>query len=390
MKKGLFLYCSDKRTAFNFEKKLKEELGLKLKEIFNDLAAVESDVETILLIDQGDIPSDYHFKGKNYFILTHGMDFSRWKNFYRRGIDVIKIDDHLYYLGLKLSSLGYRIIKDQETPEEDIVFKPRFVSDRIDDNFRKGITTIYSIKDGIGKTNISLSLAAYTRKNTSDTRVVILDLDSCFSGIRKFVDKNSGVSEVDLGAGSVLLELGKKMYKHEKTDLFLVPYEKEIETDQEKTSPRLVDILEELKRGFDLIVIDTGSQINNLPLTAISCSSTLFLITDHRNYIQRETVDLARKTLHEQGIIVPNTYFVINKVKHAESFSTGDFEKRFSFKVAGVIDYDGNISDYEDKKLIYSLSDKKNSLLDCIKSMSSILGFESERRVKSKFRDIFS
>jgi len=162
MKKGLFLYCSDKRTAFNFEKKLKEELGLKLKEIFNDLAAVESDVETILLIDQGDIPSDYHFKGKNYFILTHGMDFSRWKNFYRRGIDVIKIDDHLYYLGLKLSSLGYRIIKDQETPEEDIVFKPRFVSDRIDDNFRKGITTIYSIKDGIGKTNISLSLAAYT------------------------------------------------------------------------------------------------------------------------------------------------------------------------------------------------------------------------------------
>lgn len=385
MKKGLFLYCSDKRTAFNFEKKLNEKFGFGIKEIFNDLADVGDNLETVMLIDQGDIPSDYPFRGKNFFILTHGMDFHRWQNFYQKNVDVIKIDDRLSCLSLKLISLGYEIKEKQV--EKKTFLKSRSAFEKIEDNLKDGVMTFYSIKDGVGKTTLALNFAAYAKKQAPQTKVIVLDLDDSFSGIKEFVDKNSGISKVDLGVGSVLSTLGKEMYKHDRSGLFLITYKKDLNVS--KTNTFLPNILKELKRTFDLIVIDTNSNLNDLLLTTINHSFLVFLITDHRNYIQRKTIELIKKTLPEQGLIVPNAYFIINKLRHRSSFLIGDFEKEHSLQVSGIIDYDNNISDYEDKKLIYSLGEGNRAMTDCFKNIFDATGFSSEKNIKSKFQDIF-
>lgn len=377
MKKGIFVCCSDRKTSFTFEKQLREELDLRVKEIISEPGMVDKDAETVLYIDKGEIPSDYKLKGKNVFILTEGMDFNRWKKFNSKNIPVIKLDPNLIYLKEELNKLGYGF--EQKQTVQDTELKPHLAGEKLES--KQGIVGVYSIKDGVGKSTVALNLAGYIKETSPGTRVLLLDFDSRFSGVKNFIENNVGVSEISLGGKSTLEEMKRKIYKFNKIGLFIAP-----SNDNDEKSSDVVKILKELKRHFDLIIIDIDSQISDKTLTILNCVSILFLISDNRTYIKEGTVSFAKRILPKMGVKVPELYAVMNKSTYIESST---FEDRYKLKVAGFIEPDGEIFEYEERKLIYSLGNKKSSINDCVQKMAKVLKVDSQQKAKKKFQDIF-
>lgn len=375
MKKGIFICCSDRRTAFTFEKQLLEELDLKVREIVHEPGMVDREAETVIYIDKGEIPSDYELKGRNVIILTEGMDFQRWKAFKERGLPVIKLDSDLVYLKEELSKIGYdfgsrKVVKDVE-------LKPHLAGDKLES--KDGIVGVYSVKDGAGKTTVALNLAGHIKESSPNTRVVLVDFDSSYSSIKSFVENNIGVSEINLG--SIGLEKSKrKLYKFNRIDLFIMPF-----TGNEEPND-IVDTLIELKRHFDLILIDIESKVNDMTLTLLNCVSILFLVADNRSYVKEGVVNFANKTIPKLGLKIPEIYVVMNKSTYLESTT---FEDRYKLKVVGNIEKDEEIYEYEERKLIYSIGNKKSSLNECMQKMAKLLKVDTQQKAKRKFQDIF-
>ncbi len=374
MKKGIFVCCSDRRTSFSFEKQLNEELGLKVKEIISDLGMVEDDYEIVIYIDIGDIPSDYKLKGGNILILTEGMDFSRWERFNSRGFTVLKLDSSLIYLKEELSKLGYGF--ESSRVQEDVELKPHIAGEKLKEN--DGIIGIYSVKDGVGKSTVALNLAGYYKEMSPETRVLLLDLDSQFSSIRNFTNRNIGLSKISLGES--VFKNDREVYKSNKTGLFISP-----SSNMEKPE-EIVDMLKSLKKHFDMIIIDIASEINDSTLTALNCISNLFIVSDNRTYIKEATAYFAKEGASNLGLRIPEPHIVMNKSSKIESSS---FENRYKLKAAGYIEPDNEIYEYEERKLIYSLGNKKSSLNDCMDKIIKILGVNTEQKAKKKFQDIF-
>ena len=375
MKKGIFVCCSDRRTSFSFEKQLNEELGLKVKEIINDLGMVEDDYEVVIYIDIGDIPSDYNLKGANILLLTEGMDFRRWERFNSRGFTVLKLDSNLIYLKEELSKLGYEF--ETSRIQEDVELKPHIAGEKLESN--DGIIGIYSVKDGVGKSTIALNLAGYYKEMSPETRVILLDLDSQFSTIKNFTTKNVGLSKINLGKS--VFKSDREVYKSNKTGLFISPSSNGIEKPED-----IVDMLKKLKKHFDLIIIDIASEINDSTLTALNCVAALFIVSDNRTYIKEGTVYFAKEGITNLGIRIPEPYIVMNKSSQIKASS---FEDRYKLKVVGYIEPDNEIYEYEERKLIYSLGNKKSSMNNCMQNMIKILGINTEQKTKKKFQDIF-
>lgn len=375
MKKGIFVCCSDRRTSFSFEKQLNEELGLKVKEIINDLGMVEDDYEVVIYIDIGDIPSDYNLKGANILLLTEGMDFSRWERFNSRGFTVLKLDSNLIYLKEELSKLGYGF--ETSRIQEDVELKPYIAGEKLESN--DGIIGIYSVKDGVGKSTIALNLAGYYKEMSPETRVILLDLDSQFSTIKNFTTKNVGLSKINLGKS--VFKSDREVYKSNKTGLFISPSSNGIEKPED-----IVDMLKKLKKHFDLIIIDIASEIKDSTLTALNCVAALFIVSDNRTYIKEGTVYFAKEGIANLGIRIPEPYIVMNKSSQIKASS---FEDRYKLKVVGYIEPDNEIYEYEERKLIYSLGNKKSSMNNCMQDMIKILGINTEQKTKKKFQDIF-
>lgn len=377
MKKGIFICCSDRRTSFHIEKLLREELNLRVKEIINDPAMVDEESETVIYIDKGDLPSDYSFKGHNIFILTEGMDFNRWEKFNARGILVIKIDPVLAYLKEELAKIGYEF--GQRQIVEDVELKPHLAGDKLES--KEGIVGVYSVKDGIGKTTVALNLAGYIKETSPGTRVLLLDLDSQFSGIKNFIKNNVGVSEISLGVQSILEKMNRKVFRFNKLDLFIMP-----SNDKDEKPDDIVEMLTELKRHFDLIIIDSSSLIDEKSLTILNCISTLFLVSDNRSYIKEETANFVNDILPKMGINIPELYIVVNK---STSIQASTFEDKYRLKVISFIEFDTEVYEYEERKLIYGLGNKKSSMNDCIQKMAKTLGADTQQKAKKKFQDIF-
>lgn len=377
MKKGIFVYCSDKRTAFSFEKKLREELGLKAKEIIYDLALVPEDAETVLYIDKGDIPSDYRLKGKNTILVTEGMDFHRWKNFNARNIQVYKLDPALVYLKEVLNKLGYNFEQKQIVPQ-DTELKPHIAGEKL--GSKEGLVGIYSVKDGVGKSTVALNLAGYIKEVSPDTRVLLLDMDSFFTGIQNFVDRNIGISEIDLGAVSALG--GRKVCRYNKLDLYIMP-----SNNVDENPNNIVEMLKTLKKHFDLIIIDINSEVTEQTLTLLNCVSILFIVADNRTYIKEGSTFFAKQMLPKFGIQIPEQHIILNK---STSLESSIFEDKFNLKVIGNIEADSEIYEYEERKLLYSLGNKKSSISECIQKMIKVLKIDPQQKARKKFEDIFS
>jgi pilus assembly protein CpaE len=134
------------------------------------------------------------------------------------------------------------------------------------------IVTVFAAKGGCGKTTLAANLAAVLNRDGA-SRVCLLDLDLTFGDVASSLGLVASRSLVDVAAGfrSALTPFAPGL------DCLLAPVRP---GDSERVAPGLVgDLLGELPRWYDHIVIGTPARFSPLVLAALDRTHHQVLLT---------------------------------------------------------------------------------------------------------------
>ena len=148
------------------------------------------------------------------------------------------------------------------------------------------VISLVNQKGGVGKTTVSINLSAALGKLGKRTLLVDLDPQGNTStglGINKSDINGKSTYECLIGA----VEPREAIIKTRFTNLFVMPatinlagidYEFKVNKDSKfKANEQLKKIIDEIKRGFDYIIIDCPPQLGSLTINALVASDALII-----------------------------------------------------------------------------------------------------------------
>lgn len=256
----------------------------------------------------------------------HNALFAGAKDVLIKPIDPEKLMNGIY----RIYQLKERIVStNKETPQKKV---------------RKSelgqVYTIFSTKGGVGKTFVSINLAASLAKD-SEKRVVLVDLD------------------LDLGNAALALNLYPKFtisdvvddIRHMDSDLiesYLIPHESGIKVLPANIQPSMNDfinsehvriILEALRESFDYIIIDMPARFFETIMPALALADHLLIITAPEISSVRNTKSLL-VTLKDLNFPQSKIRIILNKEDLRGDIKKKDVEATLNKKVDASIGLD--------------------------------------------------
>lgn len=278
-------------------------------------------------------------------LLLHEKDIDYKKGMFAGAVDVLNIE-----------SDESEIIESIHKVEEVIQLKLKADKEARGIVTEAKVVTVCSTKGGVGKTTISVNLAAAFKKQ--NLSVAVLDLDLQFGDVSLMFDLQPTKTIYDWMKQSY--ENGDKSY-----DKFLLKHKTGIQILAAPTLPEFAELvkgehisylIEAMKKDFDVIVIDTPPSFVEASLVALENSDLILLIASmdlpalKNGKLAVETLELLglsnkihvilnrdgttqgmSKELVEnvlgrkiEGTIPSDYYTVIESINKGESFVTGD------------------------------------------------------------------
>ena len=202
------------------------------------------------------------------------------------------------------------------------------------------VYTVFSTKGGVGKTFVSINLAASLAK-TPEKRVVLVDLD------------------LDFGNAALALNLYPKFtitdviddIRHMDSDLiesYLVPHESGIEVLPANLQPNMNDfinaehihvILEALRESFDYVVVDMPGRFVETIMPALALADQLLVITTPELSAVRN-IKVLLVTLKDLNFPQSKIRIVLNKEDLRGEIKKNDVETTLNKKVDAAIGLD--------------------------------------------------
>jgi pilus assembly protein CpaE len=207
---------------------------------------------------------------------------------------------------------------------------------------RKGqVIVVFSGKGGVGKSMLSLNLAAALARDVSG-RVGLVDFDLQFGdlGVLLGLDAGRNVSQVveafpniDADFVEALMPEASGGFK-----VLLGPQSPEladlVSADHART------ILEVLAASFDYVVVDTSSHLGEVTLEALERGSTIIVIVELSLPAVKEA-KLALRVFERLGIKAERIRVVLNRSDANSGITLDQIESTLAIKLAGRLPSDG-------------------------------------------------
>jgi len=237
----------------------------------------------------------------------------------------------------KLMNSIYRI---HQLQERNVVTKSETPQKKIRKRELGQVYTVFSTKGGVGKTFVSINLAASLAKNP-EKRVVLVDLD------------------LDFGNAALALNLYPKFtitdviddIRHMDSDLiesYLIPHESGIKVLPANLQPAMNDfinaehihvILESLRESFDYVVVDMPGRFVETIMPALALADQLLVITTPELSAVRN-IKVLLVTLKDLNFPQSKIRIVLNKEDLRGEIKKNDVETTLNKKVDAAIGLD--------------------------------------------------
>lgn len=190
----------------------------------------------------------------------------------------------------------------------------------------KGYTLcLYGAKGGIGKSIIALNLAGVSVSNGNKTLLLDFAIHTGCLGMMLDVDiKNTLFNLVDDISNNRFRKISDYVYNY-KENLDIIPAPKDPRQGNKINSRYLSLILEKVKSQYDVVIIDTGSKMDDVNIVTLDSVDKILFVIDNDVFTLKNTRSILNifsdcnisnfKVLLNMSISFSTPYFTLNDIK---------------------------------------------------------------------------
>ena len=204
------------------------------------------------------------------------------------------------------------------------------------------VVTVFGTKGGVGKTTISVNMAAQLTKRTKK-KVVLVDLDLQFGDVSVFLNivPKKTIAELVQERGKLTIDLIESYLIPHISGIKILPAPLRPELAELITPDHILEILAILRRHYDYVIIDTPPFFLDTNLSALDMSSQVLLVmtldvpTVKNMKLSLELLD----SLHHKG----KAKLILNRASEDLGLNANDVENSLDFIIAGQVPSDGKM-----------------------------------------------
>lgn len=202
------------------------------------------------------------------------------------------------------------------------------------------VYTVFSTKGGVGKTFVSINLAASLAKK-QDARVVLLDLDLDFGNAALALNlyPKFTISDVVDDIRNIDSDLIESYLMPHESGIKVLPANLQQQMNDYMNAEHIRIILESLRESFDYIVVDMPARFVDKVMPALALADTLLVVTTPEISSVRNVKALLA-TLMDLNFPQSKVKIILNKEQIRGDIKLKDIEVTLNKKVDAAIGFD--------------------------------------------------
>ena len=227
---------------------------------------------------------------------------------------------------IKLTYERYQFL--DKTPTQDI------------QNHDAEIISFFSAKGGVGKSVLALNISLIMHEKFNK-KVLLIDLDLQFGDIALMINKQSELTIKELFDDSPITSfesIKPYLYKYkENCDMLFAP--KDPESAEYISNEQIKSILDILKKHYDVIIIDTGVNYDEVTLNALDISDQIIIVSNLEVTGLKNT-KLSLRVMQSLNYDESKVKILINMSHEKFGVTKANVQKAFNFSILGYIPED--------------------------------------------------
>ena len=237
----------------------------------------------------------------------------------------------------KVASAIYRI---HQLSERKAALQNNTVNKKVRKRDLGQVYTVFSTKGGVGKTFVSINLAASLAKK-QDARVVLLDLDLDFGNAALALNlyPKFTISDVVDDIRNIDSDLIESYLMPHESGIKVLPANLQQQMNDYMNAEHIRIILESLRESFDYIVVDMPARFVDKVMPALALADTLLVVTTPEISSVRNVKALLA-TLMDLNFPQSKVKIILNKEQIRGDIKQKDIELTLNKKVDAAIGFD--------------------------------------------------
>ena len=238
------------------------------------------------------------------------------------------------------------------------------------------VVTVFGPKGGVGKTTLSSNLAIAIRQRTQ-ARVALVDVDADFGDVAVLMGMEPERTVRDVlrayqEGGGVPPALAQFVTRHPTgVDVLAARHAEEV---GQPVDPQLIgQLLQQLARSYDFVVVDTPGAFVPQVAAALDESTTVLLVTS-TDMSSIKDARLALATLKSSGFDEDRLKLVVNHATNANSVTEADVERTVGCPVFWTLPHDRAVPQSTQLGQPIVLSQPRSQMAQRVEALAAYFG----------------